>query len=171
MAKKETGPKMEYETEYVVPLRQGWLKVPVYKRANKAVKTLKEFIARHMKVYDRDLRKIKVDVDLNNELRFRGMTKPPAKIKVKASRFDNNTVIVSLVDLPKHLEFRNKRAEKMTKSKSDKSDSGPKDPKKIEPTIKPVEDKKDESPAEEKAAEKKEDVKKETKKKEEKTKK
>ncbi len=126
MAKKDTAPKMEYEREYIVPLRKGWLKVPSYKRGNKAVKTLKEFIARHMKVYDRDLRKIKVEVDLNNEIRFRGMTKPPAKIKVKAKKFDNDTVSVELVDLPKHIEFKRKREEKN------------KDVKKA-PKIKPVE--------------------------------
>jgi len=121
MAKKDTTPKVEYDREYIVPLRHGWLKVPVYKRANKAVKTLKEFIAQHMKVYDRDLRKVKVHVDLNNEIRFRGMRKPPAKIKVKATRFDDGTVGVELVDLPVHIEFRNKRLAKLTTGKSDSS--------------------------------------------------
>src|SRR3989344_5497016 len=63
MAKKKTdGPKIELEREYNVPLRKGWLKVPKYKRGAKAVKTLKEFLVRHMKVYDRDLRKIKLDI-------------------------------------------------------------------------------------------------------------
>ena len=72
MAKpKKIEPKVELEREYIVPLRKGWLKVPKYKRANKSMKTLKEFIAKHMKVYDRDLRKIKVDQILNNEMRFR----------------------------------------------------------------------------------------------------
>ena len=118
MAKKDTAPKMEYEREYIVPLRKGWLKVPSYKRGNKAVKTLKEFIARHMKVYDRDLRKIKVEVDLNNEIRFRGMTKPPAKIKVKAKKFDDGNVSVELVDLPKHIEFKRKREEKKVGGKN-----------------------------------------------------
>ena len=118
MAKKDTAPKMEYEREYIVPLRKGWLKVPPYKRGNKAVKTLKEFIARHMKVYDRDLRKIKVEVDLNNEIRFRGMTKPPAKIKVKAKKFDNDTVSVELVDLPKHIEFKRMREKKKVSGKT-----------------------------------------------------
>lgn len=118
MAKKENTTKVEFEREYTVPLRAGWLKVPEYKRANKAVKTLKEFLARHMKVYDRDLRKIKVDVDLNNELRFRGMKKPPAKIRVKAKKFDDDTVRAELVDLPKHIEFRNKRVAKVDSKKA-----------------------------------------------------
>lgn len=168
MAKKENTAKVEYDREYIVPLRQGWLKVPEYKRANKAVKTLKEFIAQHMKVYDRDLRKIKVHVDLNNEIRFRGMKKPPAKIKVKATRFDDGTVGVELVDLPKHIEFRNKRLAK-----------GAKDVKRVEPAIKPKDEIKkdiensiegtlDKSAEDKKDSNKSKDTKKETKKKEEK---
>lgn len=97
--------KVVLEREYIVPLRQGWLKVPVYKRSNKAVKTLKEFIAQHMKIYDRDLRKVKVDVYLNNEIKFRGMKKPLGKIKVKATKYEDGIVVVRLVELPKHIEF------------------------------------------------------------------
>jgi len=112
MAKKPAEPKIEIEREYTVPLRKGWLKVPKYKRANKAVKTLKEFIARHMKVYDKDLRKIKIEKDLNDEIRFRGMKKPPAKIKIKAKKYDNNLVRVELVEIPKHIKFKRLREEK-----------------------------------------------------------
>jgi len=127
MAKKDTVVKMEYEREYIVPLRHGWLKVPVYKRANKAVKTLKEFIAQHMKVYDRDLRKIKVEIDLNNEIRFRGMAKPPAKIKVKAKRFDDGTVSVELVDIPEHIKFKRIREEIKNKNVKKTPEIKPKD--------------------------------------------
>ena len=152
MAKKDTAPKMEYEREYIVPLRKGWLKVPPYKRGNKAVKTLKEFIARHMKVYDRDLRKINVEVDLNNEIRFRGMTKPPAKIKVKAKKFDNDTVSVELVDLPKHIEFKRMREKKKVSGKT-------------APEIKPAKEvKKDIEKAVEETKSKTKDKKKDTKK-------
>lgn len=113
MAKeKKQSSKMILEREYVVPLRKGWLKVAQYKRANKAVKTLKEFIARHMKIYDRDLRRIKLDIYLNNEIRFRGMRKPPAKIKVKAKKFNDNTVRVELAQVPKPVEYLKKKHEK-----------------------------------------------------------
>lgn len=97
--------KIVLEREYIVPLREGWLKVPMYKRAKKAVKTLKEFMVKHMKVYDRDLRKIKVDIYLNNEIRFRGMKKPLHQVKVKAIKYDNGDVVVKLAELPKHIEF------------------------------------------------------------------
>lgn len=122
MAKKESQPKQLFEREYIVPLRRGWLKVPKYKRGNKAVKTLKEFIARHMKIYDRDLNKVKIDVNLNNELRFRGIKKPPAKIKVRAKKFDNDFVNVELVSLPKHIEFKMRRDEKLKRKQEKKGD-------------------------------------------------
>ena len=37
------------ERTYNVPLRKEFLKVPKYKRAKKAVKALKQFLAKHMK--------------------------------------------------------------------------------------------------------------------------
>jgi large subunit ribosomal protein L31e len=112
--KKQQTRKVVLEREYIVPLRAEWLKVQKYKRATKAVKALKQFMVKHMKVYDRDLRKIKVDIYLNNELRFRGMRKPAASIKVKAIKYDDGIVEVKLVDLPKHIAFelaRNVRRE------------------------------------------------------------
>ena len=115
---KQTEQKVTFEREYIVPLRSEWLKVPKYKRANKAVKALKEFMVRHMKVYDRDLRKIKVDVLLNNEIRFRGMQYPPARIKVKAIKYENGEVAVKLVDLPKHIEFELARKAKKAAEKA-----------------------------------------------------
>ena len=117
MAKKEVEPKVELEREYTVPLRKGWLKVPEYKRTNKAVKTLKEFLVRHMRLYDNDLRKIKLDVDLNNEIRFRGIKKPPAKIKVKAKKFDDGIVRVELVEVPKHIKFARLKEKKVEEIK------------------------------------------------------
>jgi large subunit ribosomal protein L31e len=112
--------KVVLEREFIVPLREGWLKAPRYKRGKKALKILKEFMVRHMKIYDRDLRKIKVDTILNNEILFRGIKQPLGKVKVKAIKYDNGEVSVKLVDLPKHVEFQlarkaRKQAENLTK--------------------------------------------------------
>lgn len=138
--KKTKEPKIILEREYIVPLRKGWLKVPEYKRASKAIKTLKEFIARHMKLYDSDLRKIKIDQLLNNEIRFRGMKKPPAKIKVRTKKLDNNTIQVELVNLPTHIKFAQLRKQK--KSQEIK--------KKVEEKEKPIKEENKEEPTEEK---------------------
>lgn len=109
---KKSEPKIVLEREYIVPLRSGWLKVAKFKRANRAVKELKKFMVRNMKVYDRDLRKIKLDIVLNNELRFRGMRKPLAKVHVKAKKFDDGIVRVELVKIPEHIKFLKLREEK-----------------------------------------------------------
>jgi|SRR3989344_495502 len=106
MATKKTENKIILEREYIVPLRAGFLKVPQYRRGKKAVKTLKEFLAQHMKVYDRDLRKIKLAVDLNNEILFRGVRKPPVRIKVKAVKYEDGIVRVNLSELPMALQFK-----------------------------------------------------------------
>jgi ribosomal protein L31E len=108
--KKET--KKELEREYIVPLKKGSLNVPRYKRAKKAVKTLKEFIAQHMQIRDRDLRKVKLDINLNNELWFRGIKKPYNKIKVKAKKV-GDIVYVELAEIPKTVGYKIKKQEKM----------------------------------------------------------
>ncbi len=124
--------KVVLEREYIVPLRSEWLKVAKHKRATRAVKELKRFLARHMKIYDRDLRKIKIENDLNNELRFRGMRKPPAKIKVKAIKLDNDTVRVHMVDIPVHIKYLRLREEKMNKEVKKTSEKEEKKESKVE---------------------------------------
>ena len=99
------------EREYIVPLRRSFLKVQRYNRTSKAIKELKEFIARHMKVPERDLSKIKLDVHLNNELWFKGRKNPPSKIKVKAWR-DGEVIKVELTELPTQLMFKKAKLEK-----------------------------------------------------------
>ena len=117
MAKQET--KIDkVEREYIIPLREKSRVVPRYKKTPKAVKTIKEFLAKHMKIYDRDLRKIKIDSYLNEYLWFRGIKKHPHKIKVKAIKeiIDGNEIVrVGLVDYPDKLKFKKLRAEKLEK--------------------------------------------------------
>ena len=81
MAKKIIPIKAEkIEREYIIPLRERGRPVPRYKKTPKAVKTVKEFLVKHMKIRDRDLNKIKIDTYLNEALWFRGIRKPPYKI-------------------------------------------------------------------------------------------
>src|SRR3989338_4675211 len=102
------------EREYVIPLRRKWLKVPKYKRANKAIKSIKEFLARHMRVEERDLRKVKINKFLNQEIWFRGIKKPPARIKVKVKKLKNGDVYAELAEIPEKIKWdieRDKRKE------------------------------------------------------------
>ena len=108
---KKDEMKVELEREYVVPLKRDSLNVPQYRRAKKAVKTLKEFLARHMKVENRDLRKVKIDIYLNNELWFRGIKKPASKIKVRAVKKDG-VVYAELAEVPESVKFTKAWAEK-----------------------------------------------------------
>jgi large subunit ribosomal protein L31e len=109
---KEKEPKMILEREYIIPLRKEWLKVPQYKRANKAVKAIKEFLVRHMKLYERDLKDVKIDKYLNNEIRFRGMRKPLAKVKVKARKYDDGIVKVELAEVPQVVRYKMEKEKK-----------------------------------------------------------
>ncbi len=108
---KKSEPKIELEREYIVPLKRGVLNVPHYRRAKKAIRVLKEFIVRHMGVRDRDLKKVKVDINLNNEIWFRGIKKPMNKIKIKAKKIDG-IVYVELAEIPVVVGYKIAREEK-----------------------------------------------------------
>jgi len=108
---KNKEEKIELQREYVVPMRRGFLKVPCYKKANKAITTLKEFIAKHMKVENRDLNKVKLNIYLNNEIWSRGIKNPLHKIKVKAIK-RAGIVYVELADIPDHVKYEMQKAEK-----------------------------------------------------------
>ena len=111
MAKKTEIKTENLEREYIIPLREKCRPVPRYKKTPKAVKTVKEFLVRHMKIRDRDLRKIKLDKQLNEALWFRGIKKPPIKVKVKVKK-EGEIVRAELADLPNKLKFKKLREEK-----------------------------------------------------------
>ncbi len=131
--------KTTIEREYIIPLKSEWRKVPSYKRARKGIVAIKQYIAKHMKVTDRDVKNVKVDIYLNNELWSRGSSYSPPRVKVKAVK-QGDIVVVSLVDIPESVRFAKIRQEKRHK-KSDKK-AEVKEEKKEEKT---VEEKKEES--------------------------
>ncbi|HIH18261.1 MAG TPA: 50S ribosomal protein L31e [Nanoarchaeota archaeon] len=91
----------QLERIYTIPIRREWEKVSRFKRAKKAVKAVREFLAQHMKVYDRDLKKIKIERWLNMALWARGIKHPPTRVKVRAVKDDDGIVRAELADLPK----------------------------------------------------------------------
>lgn len=119
------------EREYVIPLRREFLKVPGYRRAGRAAKAIKQFIAKHMKVSERDVEKVKLDIYLNNELWFRGKANPPSRIKVKATK-EGELVKVALAETPQHIKFakakhakfhlESKKEEKKEETKEEKKE-------------------------------------------------
>jgi large subunit ribosomal protein L31e len=114
--KVEKKDEVVLEREYVVPLRKGFLKVPRYKRAKKAIKTLKEFLVRHMKVEDRDLNKVKIDRYLNEEIWARGIKKPLSKVKVKVVKRSSGIVNVELAEVPDAVKYKKAKDEKFHKT-------------------------------------------------------
>ena len=106
------------EREYTIPLRRSWNKVPRYKRANKAIKTIKEFLVRHMKIRDRDLDKIKIDRYLNEYIWYKGIRKPPAKIKVKVT-MEGDIVRAELAELGTKYEFKKSKLERRSQKASE----------------------------------------------------
>ena len=98
------------EREYVIPIAVKVRKVQKYRRAQIAIKIVKGFLARHMKVYDRDLNKIKIDRYLNDFIWSRGIKNPPSKVKVKVFK-ENGIVRVELADMSSHLSFKKNKLE------------------------------------------------------------
>jgi large subunit ribosomal protein L31e len=109
---KKEEEKPELEREYVIPIRKRILKVPRYKRAKRAIRTIQAFLAKHMKVENRDIRKVKIDMWLNEEMWFRGIKKPLTKIKVKAKKI-KGIVYAELAEIPEVVQFKINKQKKL----------------------------------------------------------
>ena|SRR3989338_6729190 len=88
---KETAPKSVLERTYTIPLRREFLKVANWRRTEKAVTAVREFIVKHMKSKD-----VKIGKALNEKLWQHGIKNPPHHIKVNAVKDDKGTVKVEL---------------------------------------------------------------------------
>lgn len=80
MAKKEKA----LERVYTIPLRKEFSKVARWRRSQKAVKAIKEFLRKHMKTEDVILSK-----NINERIWAKGSKGPPSKIKVQAIKKDD----------------------------------------------------------------------------------
>jgi large subunit ribosomal protein L31e len=141
--------KIILEREYIVPLRRNWRNTPKYRRVPRAIKGLKQFIAKHMKVEERDVHKVLMDKLLNEEMWFRGIRKPPVRIKVKTTKYSDGFVKVELAELPQVLKFKAEREKRKLAAKIEEK------PGEAKPGEKPAEAKV-EGKAEEKKTEAKE---------------
>ena len=74
---------MVKEQVYTIPLREA-RKVPSWKRANRAVIEVRNYLVRHMKV---ESIKVKLDKSINERLWEKGCEKPPLSIRVRAVKF------------------------------------------------------------------------------------
>lgn len=97
MAKKEDKKekKIVLERVYNIPLRKKYQKAPRWKRTNRAVKAVKEFVLKHMKAD-----KVRIGKYLNLELWKHGAKNPPHHIKVNCKKDEDNLLKVELVGAP-----------------------------------------------------------------------
>lgn len=126
MAKKEEISKTVLERTYVIPLSRKTLKVPPYKKANKAMKTIKEFISKHMKSSD-----VSVGKYLNLKVWEHGIKNPPHKVKVNAAKDDKGKVVVEIFGAPKE-EPKVEEKKKRTKEEEKKPEEKAEEAKKVE---------------------------------------
>jgi large subunit ribosomal protein L31e len=84
---------MVIERTYVIPLRAGFRNAPAYYRTNRAVKTLRAFLVRHMKVKDEQ---IKLGQHLNMFLWDHGIKNPPPRVTVNVIKNDEGIVTAEL---------------------------------------------------------------------------
>lgn len=82
--------KIVEERVYTVPLKAARY-VPPNRRASKAVRILRKFIGRHLKVEN-----VIILPEVNEKIWERGIEKPPRKIRVKASKDEEGVVEVAL---------------------------------------------------------------------------
>lgn len=96
----------ENERILTIPLKKT-RSVPKSQRASRAVKEIREYVARHMRAAEgmsdeekervaRPTEKIWIDSKVNEVIWSRGIEKPPAEVRVRAIKFEDGLIEVSL---------------------------------------------------------------------------
>jgi len=90
------------ERFYTIPLRKVWIS-PRKKRAPKAVRIVKSFVIKHMKIRmevdeEEEAEKLIIDNEVNQKLWSRGIEKPPRKIRVRVIKDKEGVVTVLLAE-------------------------------------------------------------------------
>ena len=147
MAKKDEAPKIILERIYSIALRRQTLKVPPFMKANKAAKSVRQFISKHMKSEN-----VLLGRYLNLKIWEHGARSPPHHVKVSAIKDAKGKVFVELVDAPKEkpkadeakksankedkivkdAEFTEKQEEKLEKHVEEAKEEKAKEAKKLE---------------------------------------
>lgn len=111
--REEAKPKREEKVEeeeiveeriYTVPLGRAWI-MPPNKRAARAVRILRDFLKRHMKLEARgegeeeeEPKRLIITNEVNERIWSRGIEKPPRKIRVRAAKDKDGNVTVYLAE-------------------------------------------------------------------------
>jgi len=129
---------------YTIPLRKEFLKTARWRRAEKAVNTVRSFVVQHAKAED-----VKVGRWLNEAIWKRGAKNPPSRVRVDVTKEDDY-VLVELSELPRKAKkeekqpaelpakVEEKKEEKPVKKTVAKKETKPKTTTKKAPVKKPV---------------------------------
>jgi len=91
----------ELERVFTIPLTVTKV-VPKTKRAPRAIKEIKEYVRRHMmektseEDEEKDKKEVWLDYKLNELIWSKGIEHPPSRVRVKAIRFEDGLIEVSL---------------------------------------------------------------------------
>ncbi|MBX5321719.1 MAG: 50S ribosomal protein L31e [Candidatus Bathyarchaeota archaeon] len=104
--KEEAEEEIVEEKFYTIPLGKAWL-MPPNKRAPKAMRIIRDFVKRHMKLEARkeeeeeeevEPKRLIISNDVNKRVWSRGIEKPPRKIRIRAAKDKDGNVTVYLAE-------------------------------------------------------------------------
>ncbi|VVB66725.1 50S ribosomal protein L31e [Candidatus Gugararchaeum adminiculabundum] len=107
----------ETERVYTIPLAKTYEKHARNRRALYAVKFVRAFLARHMKVA---LDEVKISTAVNHAIFARGIKAPPRRIKLMASKDKVGMVLAQLLE-----EKEPKKEDKKKEAKKEKPKAAP----------------------------------------------
>ncbi|MFP3985094.1 MAG: 50S ribosomal protein L31e [Candidatus Bathyarchaeia archaeon] len=103
--KEEEEEKFVEERIYTIPLRRAWI-APPKKRVPRAMRIIKAFVQRHMKIGEAAIEEEKeeeeeggriiVSNEVNEKIWSRGIEKPPRKIRIRAAKDAEGNVTIFL---------------------------------------------------------------------------
>ena len=108
-AEKERPERIEREVEeeiveeriYTIPLGRAWISPPK-KRAPRAIRIIRGFITRHMKIktdtIEEEAEKLVISNEVNEKIWSRGIKSPPRKIRIRAVKNKEGTVTLHLAE-------------------------------------------------------------------------
>ena len=102
--RKEEAEEIVEERIYTIPLRRAWIS-PRKKRAPRAVRIMRTFVQRHMKLEPgvkekegEETGRLVISNEVNEKLWGRGIEKPPRKIRVRAVKDKEGPVTLYLAE-------------------------------------------------------------------------
>lgn len=88
-----SSPSTTEERLYTVPLRDAW-EAPWTDRTPTALKIIRKFVERHMKVRVEEDERVKISEELNRLLWSRGRSNPPRRVRIRVVKEEDGVYTV-----------------------------------------------------------------------------